>query len=41
MSEVALPLSNTPSWRGAKLKHRDNFTTYKNIFKFKSWSSGL
>jgi hypothetical protein len=20
------PLSNTPSWRGAQLKHRDNFT---------------
>jgi hypothetical protein len=20
------PLTNTPSWRGAQLKHRDNFT---------------
>jgi hypothetical protein len=21
------PLLNTPSWRGAQLKHRDNFTS--------------
>jgi hypothetical protein len=26
MSEAIPPLPNTPSWRGAKLKHRDNFT---------------
>jgi len=22
------PLPNMPSWRGARLKHRDNFTVY-------------
>jgi hypothetical protein len=26
MRGVIRPLSNTPSWRGAQLKHRDNFT---------------
>jgi hypothetical protein len=26
MSGVIPPLPNTPSWRGAQLKHRDNFT---------------
>jgi len=26
------PLPNTPSWRGAQLKHKDNFTfTFKEI----------
>jgi hypothetical protein len=26
MSEAIHPLPHTPSWRGAQLKHRDNFT---------------
>jgi hypothetical protein len=26
MSGVIPPLLNMPSWRGAQLKHRDNFT---------------
>jgi hypothetical protein len=26
MSAAVPPLPNTPSWRGAQLKHRDNFT---------------
>jgi hypothetical protein len=26
MSGVIHPLPNTPSWRGAQLKHRDKFT---------------
>jgi hypothetical protein len=26
MRGAILPLLNTPSWRGAQLKHRDNFT---------------
>jgi hypothetical protein len=26
MSGDVSPLPNTPSWRGAQLKHRDNFT---------------
>jgi hypothetical protein len=26
MSEAILHFPNTPSWRGAQLKHRDNFT---------------
>jgi hypothetical protein len=26
MSGAIPPLPNTPSWRGARLKHRDNFT---------------
>jgi len=26
MHGVLPPLPNTPSWRGAKLKHRDKFT---------------
>jgi hypothetical protein len=28
MSGTVLALPNTPSWRGAQLKHRDNFTFY-------------
>jgi hypothetical protein len=28
MSGETPPLPNTPSWRGAQLKHRDNFTFY-------------
>jgi len=28
MRGVTPPLPNTPSWRGAQLKHRDNFTFY-------------
>jgi hypothetical protein len=28
MSGVIPPLPNTPPWRGAELKHRDNFTFY-------------
>jgi hypothetical protein len=30
--ELYLHSANTPSWRGAQLKHRDNFT-----FTFTSW----
>jgi len=26
MSELYLHYANTPSWRGAQLRHRDNFT---------------
>jgi hypothetical protein len=26
MREAVPPLPSTPSWRGAQLKHRDNFT---------------
>jgi hypothetical protein len=26
MSGAVPPLSNTPLWRGGRLKHRDNFT---------------
>jgi hypothetical protein len=28
MSDAIPPLPNTPSWRGAQSKHRDNFTIY-------------
>jgi hypothetical protein len=28
MSGAIPPLPNTPSWRGAQLKQRDNFTFY-------------
>jgi hypothetical protein len=28
MRGAITPLHNTPSWRGAQLKHRDNFTTH-------------
>jgi hypothetical protein len=31
MSGAIPPLPNTPSWRGAQLKHRDNFTFYREI----------
>jgi hypothetical protein len=39
MSGAITSLSSTPSWRGAELKHRDNFTfTYllasHEIFQF-------
>jgi hypothetical protein len=27
------PLLNTPSWRGAQLKHRDNFTLLYSIIE--------
>jgi hypothetical protein len=31
--ELYLPSLNTPSWLGAQLKHRDNFTfTFNNVF---------
>jgi hypothetical protein len=31
MSDDIPPFPNTPPWRGAKLKHRDNFTfTFKD-----------
>jgi hypothetical protein len=34
MSRAIPPLPNTPSWRGAQLKHRDNFTfTFYTINK--------
>jgi primosomal protein N'' len=29
MSGAIPPFPNTPSWRGAKLKHRDKFTFYR------------
>jgi hypothetical protein len=32
MSGAIPSLSNTPSWRGAQLKHRDNFTFYLYIY---------
>jgi hypothetical protein len=32
MNEALPPLPNTPSWRGAELKHRDNFTFSLCIF---------
>jgi hypothetical protein len=32
MSGTIHPLPNTPSWLGAQLKHRDNFTFY-NVCK--------
>jgi len=31
MRGVIPPLPNTPSWRGAELKHRDNFTFYTEL----------
>jgi hypothetical protein len=35
MSEAIPPLPNTPSWRGAQLKHRDNFNfTFTFTFTF-------
>jgi hypothetical protein len=34
MSRTIPPLPNTPSWRGAQLKHRDKFTFY---FTFMAW----
>jgi hypothetical protein len=33
MCGAVLPHSNTPSWRGAQLKHRDNFT-FTKAFKW-------
>jgi hypothetical protein len=43
MSGAIPPLPNTPSWRGAQLKHRDNFTfTFKHIyFELTPWSRVL
>jgi hypothetical protein len=35
MSEATPPLPNTPSWRGAQLKHRDNFTFNFNFISLK------
>jgi len=35
MSGTIPPVPNTPSWRGAQLKHRDNFTfTYLRLRHF-------
>jgi hypothetical protein len=31
--ELYLHSPNTPSWRGAQLKHRDNFTLLSYVFK--------
>jgi hypothetical protein len=46
MRGAILPLPNIPSWRGAQLKHRGNFTlhfTYKCnylfIVKLKIWKA--
>jgi hypothetical protein len=33
MSGAIIPLPNTPSWRGAPLKNRDNFTFYIYIYR--------
>jgi hypothetical protein len=34
MSGAVSPLPNTPSWRGAQLKHRDNFTLpYLTVYR--------
>jgi len=30
--ELYLHSPNTPSWRGAQLKHRDNFTFYLYLY---------
>jgi hypothetical protein len=38
MSEAIRPLPNKPSWCGAQLKHRDNFT-FTFTFTF-YWESG-
>jgi hypothetical protein len=38
--ELYLHSPNTPSWRGAQLKHRDNFTFnrfFENITKSNIW----
>jgi len=32
MRGAILPLPNTPSWRGAQLKHEDNFTFTFHLF---------
>jgi hypothetical protein len=32
MSGAIPPLSNTPSWHGAQLKHKDNFTFTLSLF---------
>jgi hypothetical protein len=41
MSGAIPPLPNTPSWRGAQLNHRDNFTfTFTDIYIYIS-SRGL
>jgi hypothetical protein len=38
MSGAILPFPNTPSWHGAQLKHRDNFT-FNFTFTFtRPWS---
>jgi len=42
MSGAVPPLPNTPLWRGAQLKHRDNFafTFYSGDTKFAFWRGG-
>jgi hypothetical protein len=32
------PLPNTPSWRGAQLKHRDNFTFTSECFDYTAYT---
>jgi hypothetical protein len=32
MNGAIPPVPNTPSWGGAQLKHRDNFTSYLIIY---------
>jgi hypothetical protein len=40
MGGAILPLPNTPPWRGAQLKHRDNFTFIIEVH-IKFWSDSL
>jgi hypothetical protein len=36
------PLPNMPSWRGAQLKHRDNFTfTFTDLNVDEKYKSGI
>jgi hypothetical protein len=37
--ELYLSSSNTPSWRGAQLKHRDNFTFYLTLLQHRNATS--
>jgi len=36
MRGATSPLPNTPSWRGAQLKHRDNFYFYFYFIHFET-----
>jgi len=41
MSGAIPPLPNMPSWRGAQLKHRDNFTVYLSVTETEAGLSSL